>query len=349
MRTTRCLLAATALILCAAHQAAADERLPTSKDEAMVETDKAIINSYVQKWVGQLVDGSDDQVQEARQKLIVPLDDNPTQYFLIEYRRKMVGRLVSAFRSKRFIVRLNVMIIASALGDPGATNLLTDGLQDENPGVRYWSAMAVANITAVSDKLTDVQQQALLKALASALQVEQVEPVLQRLMLALAALDIPGAAPMVLDALNKRVPAHLANPRLALIAEIVGMKRLIRRMIADPNGVTSRDVRLFTIVAVRYFILAAMLLEENKIPESTMSDYVSMLERADEYLHWLAQQQGVTKDQLPQELRKPIKPLVDGKAWPRTKLRAAEWENLLLNNLKFKPEELEIKPPPKDE
>ena len=341
MRTTCYLLVAIAMIEFVTAQVAYAQSLPITKSTALNPRDKTAIRNYVKEWVELLREGSDREIGEAKRQLNKPIRRDATDYFLIEYRRALGPKLRELFASepaqKRDIIRINVMIVAFELRDTDSSMLLVLGLKDKNPAVRYWSANAVGNFGNSKIQLKVEQQKDVLKSLGKALESEKVETVFQQLMLAMVDLNISDARLAVLDVLNKRVEVHMARPQIPIAAEEKCMASLIVRMVQEKN-VPAEQIRDFTRAAARYLKLCAALMEQQAVPQSVIDDYKKMIERADDSLRFLVQQQNVD---VPKSFVKPAGHIRLSK-WSELLDQAMEWQLLLIEKLGYKTEKLKI-------
>ena len=350
MKSIGSLLVATTLTCCLLNTASLAQRLPTAKNQVLSSADKALIKNYISKWAPQLVAEDDRQVTAAKDQLIIPLDTDSTAFFLVEYRAALRDPLRQAFESKsaskRLIVRLNAMIVAAELHDTDNINLLIQGLNDQNPAVRYWAAQAIAGLTR-GPNLKIQQRNKLFSALAVAVENEKIEPVLKQMMRALVRLTkhVPNAINTLLQTINKRVELHMASPQLGISAEIEGLRDLRQPLIesraANPAA-TTEALRQFILVATRYHMLAATQLEQGKVPAIHRGDYITLLNLVDNVLPWAVRQLGVKT--ISPDLKQPIGPYLEQKQWALINLRAVGWQQLLIATLEFQGKEVTLKP-----
>ncbi len=286
------------------------------------------IDHYLDDKITLLVDGSRDEVVQARRELIEPLSwAGGTEIFNLAYSSATANRLPQAVRSDRLLVRLNTMIVVNSLNDPGVVGLIEKGLADPNPAVRYWAGKAVSQ--SIANRLADNEQQRLLDALTAAMLKEKSERVLQRLLVGVVGLNIPEAATKLLDGLNNRVSLHAVNPNLPLSAGLEGLRTLfVKTVEAKANGqdIPIKTIRQMAMVAYRYLDLSAALLDLDLPNENNRSDYRQMLKVNDATLRW-------TTRQMPPEEGPAIPPSIEGEIaaenWPLIRLRAEEWKRIL--------------------
>ena len=350
MTSTRCLLAAIALIVGLANGVAhAQERLPASIIGATAalssEQKRVVSDEFCAPLMSKLVDGEDGEVADARKKLIAPLS-GASPLFLADYRKLLGTQLHGGFESERVIVRINLMIVATALKDLDSVSLLIRGLKDQNPACRYCAAQAIASLTGSNLKPPAEQQKTLLDALAEAMRHERYEQVLRQLILALVELTIPEAMTQVFEAINQRVEEHAKQPDLSLTSEIQGLRVLIRQMVKSPPD--PDQLKLGALVNARYFRLCARLLDKGELGANAEADCITMIGLTDENLKWLVVK--AVKTPLPPEVTDVrIKVLIANKDWAAVRYRAEVWANLLVERLETDQKKLEIRSETADE
>ena len=362
MSSTRGPHAAAVLLVCLATSVGLAQDTAPALSDALIASgaglsadQKREVEAYLEYWDERLAGESDASVARAREAMTRPLGPNASVYFLIEYRRQLGTRLRDTFESDRAIVRLNIMVIAAALRDAGNAALLGAGLQDANPGVRYWAARAIAAIAGAQPPPDAAAQAPLLKLLAAALQGgEKVEAVVQQLILALAGLDAAEAAPELLRALERRVEGHLTRPGASLVAETRGLRGVVASMVQRvTNGrkVPDAEARLFVRVSLRYLTMCVTMLVDDRIQATDKGEYATLARTCDEGLGWvIVRVMGTAKADLPPSVQaNDIKTLIGRRAWHEVALRAADWENLLISRLGFKRPELAVKAAPPDD
>ncbi len=289
---------------------------------------KLAIEEYLKSKITGLEQGSADEVVQARHKLVEPLTwAGGTEIFHLAYSSAASHHLANAVQSDRVEVRLNTMIVVSAMNDPGVVSLIQKGLADESPAVRYWAGKAVGHIGA-KGRLSDDEQRLLLKTLADALLVETSERVLQRLLVGLVGLSIPEAATQLLNGLNKRVALHAANPNMPLGAALDGLRTLfVKSVQSKVNGedIPIETTRLMALVSYRYLALSAALLDLNRPSQEAIPHYHEMIKLSDAILGWTARQMPPQGAPVPSS----VKPDVASENWALIRLRAEEWKRVI--------------------
>lgn len=286
-----------------------------------------MINNYISHRTELLFRGTKDQVVKSRQELIEPLGwAGGTKIFHLAYSSAANRYLSQGLDSDQLLVRLNTMIVAHDLKDPGVMGLIQKGLMDASPSVRYWAGKAITQ-AGFHDRLSIYEQATILNALGPAIQKESSEDVLQRLLVGLVGLSIPEAATKLLDELNKRVGLHAANPNLSLTAAIEGLRTLfVKTVEARSNGqdVPNEAVQQMALVAYRYLALSAAWLDTDQLDAEQQNQYLDMIELADAVLGWTARQVSSGASAPPS-----IKDDLERQNWPLIRLRIEEWKRLL--------------------
>lgn len=285
------------------------------------------INRYINHRTELLLQGTKEQIVEARQELTEPLIwAGGTEIFHLAYSSAANHYISQGLNSDRLLVRLNTMIVVHDLKGSGVVSLIQRGLGDANPSVRYWAGKAVTQ-AGIQGRLSIQEQTMILNVLVLAIQKETSEHVLQRLLVGLVGLNIPESASKLLDELNNRVALHAANPNLPLSAAIEGLRTLfVKTVEAKSNGqdVPSDAVRQIALVAYRYLALSATLLDTDRFDEEHRNQYLDMIELVDAALGWTARQMSSNLPVPPS-----IKDDLERQNWPIIRLHTEEWKRLL--------------------
>ena len=312
---------------------------------ALSSADQEQIDEYLVEHIKHLTQGSPEEVVQARRKLIEPLTwAGGTEIFHLAYSSSASHQLAQAINSKDLHVRLNTMIIVNSLNDAGIVSLIRKGLTDESPAVRYWAGKAVSQVGA-RDRLSDDEQKALLDVLVATMLKEKSERVLQRLLVGLVGLTIPEAATQLLEGLNKRVSLHAANVSMPLGAALEGLKTLfVKTVQAKANGqdISVHLTRNLALVAYRYLVLSADLLDKDRPSQEIRKQYQEMIKLTDAILGWTIRQMPPQDTTLPPS----IKDELNRQNWPMIRLRAEEWKRVLAQEpFNFSPIDLMVSIP----
>lgn len=225
------------------------------------------VNTYVKDWMDKLLSNEPAQVSQGRRHLTDPFTlPGVTELFLAAYSpaisRELISREVLA--SDSALVRTNAMIVASHLSDGGVVLLIQQGLKDASPSVRYWAAATAAN---TGSRLNAADQKAVLRVLNTSWEKEASINVLEKILVAMDALNTPEAAQLLLQVLNHRVDVHAGNPSLPINAELEGLQGVTVRTFTEitrPNHQVSNDMlRELVVVLFRYFDFSTTQLQKS--------------------------------------------------------------------------------------
>ncbi|MCX5661564.1 MAG: hypothetical protein NTW19_17945 [Planctomycetota bacterium] len=299
------------------------------------------LDSFVRSWVDRLTAGEDDQVAEARVRLLDVFQKGGTDIFNLGYSAALSRELAKALGSERVGVRLNAIIVTTKLIDPGAGNLVQTGLKDESPAVRYWAAKALAEMAA-KNRLVTSDLPVMLKSVSGALVKEPSPQVVEQLFRVLPVLQVPDAMVRLLQVLNDRVDLEAQTPGAPLRVALQGMQGAFVKLVEEASktgGKVQPDtMRVLAKVAYRYMTLAAVELNSGRVPLSRQREYEQMIELGDTILKWVIGQMS-GKDAPSTD----IKPLIFNKQWPDVLLRADQWNKVLVDQpYKLSSQELEV-------
>jgi hypothetical protein len=234
---------------------------------------QAQVDRYVTGWVDQLLSNDPEHIANGRRHLIDPFSlPGVTPLFITAYSPAISRELISrkALANESALVRINAMIVASRLTDAGVVLLIRQGLEDKTPAVRYWAAEAAAN---AGQHLNPADQKEVLQALNNSWEKENAIDVLEKILVAMDALNTPEASLQLLAVLNHRVDVHAANPALPVTAELEGLEgvtvRTFSALTAPGSTVNKPLLKQLVIVLFRYLDLATGMLEhpQAKLPD----------------------------------------------------------------------------------
>ena len=158
---------------------------------------------------------------------------------------------------------------------------------------------------------------------------EKSERVLQRLLVGLVGLTIPEAATELLEGLNKRVSLHAANPSMPLGAALEGLKTLFVKTVqskANDQEIPVDLIRKLALVAYRYLVLSADLLDKDRPSPEIHQQYQEMIKLTDAILGWTIRQMPPQDSPVPLS----VKDELVHEDWPMIRLRAEEWKRILV-------------------
>ena len=303
---------------------------------------QTIIETYATFRSDQLCTGSDAEVSQARGKLKDPLSlPGTSEEFLKKYSIAMLNAVAACIKAPRVIVRLNVMYVATYI-KRGASpiQLIGSGLADKSPGVRYWSAKAMATLAGRKDQNVANQKQ-ILQTLTKSLGAENDAIVFSELLKALNALALPSAKDALLGILTGRVVVYETDPD-ALFEPIRGPLQkvyidLVTRKLEGES--VDQQLRDLARVAHLFMSLAGQQLETIlELPTERQFDKAEMIKQGDTILRGLV-------DTLTPGTRKPeqIRNALRIKDWRFVLVQVERWQTLLLRSpFSFQEEELQV-------
>ena len=316
-------------------------------ESALTTGQQSRIDAYVEARLNQLLQGLPDQVSEAREQLIEPFGlVGASDIFTLAYSAAVSDRLIEALHSNKILVKLNAMIVAASLIDPGVVRLIEIGLTDDNPALRYWAGKAVGDIetspaTRAQRALSSENQRLLLAVIKEAIGDEPSHDVLHRLLLGIVTLEVSEAGEFLLDELNRRVSFYATDARLP----IGPITRILRAMYINLVQASARGKQIFpeqrqktTMVAYRYLVLCASALDRGTVDPAMETAYKEMVELTDSILTWMARSTFPEGTDRPESVKKEVQ--IEN--WPEILLRAGDWRLLLLKEFNFDQEDLTV-------
>jgi hypothetical protein len=286
------------------------------------------IQKFVSAWADKLGTGDPEAVRDARTKLMDPLQRGGTPAFNVTYSKDLsalIRNMVTA--DKPILVRLNAMIVASRLVDPGVVPLIQTAVVDDSPAIRFWGAKTASEYATNVKEIPFADQTVILDSLSGALAREQYSEPLQQMIIAMCKLTIPQATDRVLIGLNNRVTACATNPNTSRSADYQGMRLIFTRLVQQVGSgipVDPKTVVALVKVAYRNALLSAAVLDANNVNEQYVRDYTEMLTLSDTVMKW-----GYT-DLNPSGTPPPsFKDVIPLSQWPKIRLGLLEWEKIL--------------------
>lgn len=302
-----------------------------------------LIDVYVAQRVERLIEGDPKEIRSAREGLLDPLGlVGASDVFLVAYSRAVSSRLSPGVNlEKPLIVRLNVMIIAAALRDPGVARVIEAGLDDENPAVRYWACKAAGRVSSRGTIPGDVQL-SLLNKLSGRLSKETDPAVSEQVLRGLVGLSIPEATEQLLTKLNEKVQQFAAQPQTPAGVVVDVLRTLfVNAVRANATGQRASEVQLrrMMLVGYRYMDLSSTLLDLGLVGPGTKQEHIELLQITDAMLIWAAGQSLPGGRSTPDSVKRQI----ELGNWPAVRLRAQEWKLVLVSEpLNFKEQDLVV-------
>lgn len=262
------------------------------------------IRTAVDEAVQQMANGSDEQVAEARGRLLSFYRDadavNGTPPFYDVLSSQIASRLQSPLQTDRVICRLNAMLVSSRVLVPQVTDLVMSGLQDSSPAVRYAAARAIISLAELNDgqgRNPQVTQPVLngqnfnrwLDGLTQMLENETSQPVIRMAALAMAKLPVPAAREQAIEILQDRVAFHRENPGATMAGDREALKAIY---LYEAQHGTFNNAQQMARVALNYMAICAAQLHGNQISASAERERNDMLEVCQAVLSYLADPQS---------------------------------------------------------
>ena len=318
------------LVVTVTSSASAQSRIAPEiiSSDSLSDSQQETITGYLETMCGRLHEGEAGEVTLARRRLLEPMNTpGATEGFLATYTRQLQPCIEKAMASDRLIVRLNGMIVVTRMTAASALPLIRQGFEDENAAVRYWAVKCVREIGRSADREwpTEVQYE-LLDLMTPKLRNESAGPVVQQLMVSMVELDVQESVQRTLDALNRRVQDHFANPGRPLQAEQNGLRELLRRLLEEGDAPT-RIRRELARTAYRYMRLAGTQLSEGDIPDTHRPAYQDVLRVADTIMRQ-------TNSDLngPADIPAGVERDVQNGNWDAVLVKADRWQTILLDS-----------------
>ncbi len=293
--------------------------------ESLTGQQRNMIDTYVARHAGQILEGQPAQLATARQMLVAPWDvEAATSTFRQHYRQSLAEHVDAALASDSFLVRLNGAILAARIRVDLAEPRLDAILADESAAVRYWAARALRE-QAASGQLGAARQEALAERLRERIDAEGAPAVLEQLLVAMATLPLQHAGEPLLEALNARAARHAEQPGQSVQPEHAAMQQLYRRLIEADDAPAAASVQLSR-AAVRYMdLLAATLADaDEEFDEPVQQQYAQCIELADHILRTLHRELGGAGG-----APGAVTSAVEAGDWDAVRTAAQRWRNLL--------------------
>ncbi|MCG8509157.1 MAG: hypothetical protein MI741_07995 [Rhodospirillales bacterium] len=339
------------------------ERVPDEvmRADPITQADRNKLAPFFEKYVDQLLNGTDAEVVKARTRLINPLNALiASDSFKSNYSQMLAERIDPALDSDRIIVQFNAMIIAGRLEHSAVVGLIEKAFSSASPAVRYGAAKAVTEVVSgTSDVLTDAQKRGILALLSDQIGKEQSAPVLEKCLEALSELDIPEADQKALEALDNRVNFHVKaaagwvlpqRNATRMAAETAILNNLYRKMITDQaeGANVTQTARELARVVRKYMYVAGRQLEATAkanvdISSDLREDRIEMIRAADIILQFVAENVfEIPNNRRPERLRDALA-IND---WSTVVIRSDQWRRVLERDLDVPQSQNDVPAPP---
>lgn len=235
------------------------------------------VEDYVDAQVDRLLSANEESITRAREALTNPFDTaGVTAPFKSQFSEVLAEKLGKTLKDTPLKVRINTMIVCENLTHASGMVLINEGLADENAGVRYPAAKAVAHLLAAGS-LNKTQQNNVLVKLEELIDVEPDPYIVQPL---LDAMFQTGDFTRTLAALNRRVDWHVARPDQSYDPERNTLFQIYIASITSGGSVTLDDVKELARASTRYFLLAAQQLNQNAVPRGNDRSHIELIRAA---------------------------------------------------------------------
>jgi hypothetical protein len=217
------------------------------------------VQQYVQQQVEAIGSGQEETIAAAKNSLISELNPpGANERFVDQLGEVVVNQIRPLVTSDQLKVRLNAIIVLSNVQEPEALPLVGPALSDDNAGVRYLAAKAMANLLEAGE-LNDAQKQRAMDLLQQQISEEDelyvVEPMLEALLRS-------NDNARVLVVLNNRVAWHAANPQSNFGPEASTLRTVFSELFTASNR-PQAQVREIARASTRYLRLIASQFQEN--------------------------------------------------------------------------------------
>ena len=259
------------------------------------------IERYVDFWTACLCESPDlAKILEAKDMLVQPLNNR----LLKGAARRAIEQGVSKRLpkcmedTKQMSRRMNGLIVAAEIRVPETHKMLTQGLVDTSPAVRYWAAKATAATARRREggrtAFNPDQEKELLKRLRQALTIEKSGHILHQMYAALGALTIPAAQASLLQMLDRRLVQHIQVVGPGLRADFVGLRSVVTRInvrLANDQPVGPQLKRLAAISG-KYLDVISGALKKEQVPDSTQPICLAVIELVEKVFTDMAKLKG---------------------------------------------------------
>ena len=351
MNRSRLLLAmlAFSLWLCPAAAQTPPGSLPSDLVGAdpLSEDQEQRVEAYAEAWGGRLLEGDDQQVADARKRLLGPLQAaNASPAFRDELSLNLFDVMRDALASERVIVRLNAVMVLAELSGTTAAQLMGTALGDSSPAVRYWAAQGIEPLAATLEQGPRARNALglLHQRVKAAAETEPLPVVFGPLLNNLAKIGLPEAVMDALRLMNQRVDVHAKDPTRNLANEVRTLKEIFQRVQVQDNVPEGDEpYRWIALVCYRYLRLSAEVLAMDWYddPNSAVrSSYIEMAREADERLRFAVSKRLASEAELPPQ----INALIGAGQWNmiRDQVNTAWVLQLTRDPIGFSPQQLTV-------
>ena len=275
-RTLRCLSVAAVSTILVCPAVVGQDRLGPAfpANPASWNADqRAEAELFVSVQLSKVLSGEESEISEGKTALVEALTfPGGTERYISQLSESIAGGMEPLMASPELMVRVNAIFVCTYLDHANALGPIETGLKDDNAGVRYHAANAMANLLA-GERLTGNERTAALKVLVDTTVLEEDVYVVQPMLDALIRTEDDA---LVLQVLNDRVARHIGQPHKIFDGEVRALQTVYTRIITNPNP-PSALVRELAKVSVRYMRLVAEQLAAGQVPADRERSHVNMI------------------------------------------------------------------------
>ena len=243
---------------------------------------KAKMADVVDPAMDNLIDGEPEDISKARTSLLQLLnyrDARPA--FRNEFSALITRRMDPAVNHDDALVRMNAMIILSAMVDDGSKTLIDTGLEDDNSAVKRWAMKALGRrmfAWQLQGGKTSEISAAVKQVVAKLDQDPPPHPiVVEAGLTALLSTNSPEARAALIGQLNKRVEMHAADPKLSYSAERAAIVGFVSKSIDLVNDRDFQSIVGLNRAMYRYASLIITQAQAGGVSEEQRLNALSML------------------------------------------------------------------------
>jgi hypothetical protein len=272
---------------------ATQERLPPTvlSADPLNEDQIKQVDAFVAAWMNVLSGASNPQaIADARQRLLDPIRSNLTSN---SAKLALVQSTAAALKKATNVTdanaRLNMLIVAAEIPDPVVVSMVSAGLKDANPAIRYWSAKALAEV-GQTKVLSAEDEQAALASLKAVMGDEKSDVALEQMVRAMGALSIPDARKELIHIIDQRVALFLTQPNEGVRIDRKALAQLQSDLtVNEANGQDIKaPLKQLLLATARYVHAVAQALVDDRVPPAVLPHALAMIDTGDEILRFAA-------------------------------------------------------------
>lgn len=267
---------------------------------AQAKEAEAFVDAQLQAFQGD----SAETISEARDTLRKPLNDlRAGNAFQSQYFRLLSARMQAALEKASIIGKINVMMLARNVVEPGIVRVLEAGLKEDSAGVRFAAAKSLGEMMPNSALgLSDREKERLVGVLGQAAGTETDAFAAGKMLDAMRAPALTSTRPMLLDVFNQRVVLHAADATLSYQPELSAMQDVF---IKGLGGFKRDEAKVFMQAANRYLRLISVQMKAGVVPEGNQDAAKRLVNQAATILEELSRSVNLP-GQMPGGVARPL-------------------------------------------